>query len=178
MYSYENKLLFKKILKKLYKKDKKQYEAIINKIKEIINSESVEHYKNLRAPLQHLKRVHIGEKVLVFKYDKKNNMISFENGKENAMVALLLQVLSIGSQMENELRKERQRQGIELRKLKGGGYSGRKPGAKANKDKILDKYKDVVDLIDTKQISLRRISAITNRSVNTVRKVESLIMNA
>jgi len=49
------------------------------KIQEIINSNDVEHYKNLRKPLQHLKRVQIGEKVLVFKFDKKNKIISFEN---------------------------------------------------------------------------------------------------
>ena len=49
------------------------------KIREIINSEDVEHYKNLRHDLKDFKRVQIGEKVLVFKFDKKNNFISFED---------------------------------------------------------------------------------------------------
>jgi len=76
-YNYSER--FRKILKKLYKKEKKTYERLLNKIKEISENEGVEHYKNLRKPLQHLKRVQIGEKVLVFKFDKKNQIISFEN---------------------------------------------------------------------------------------------------
>lgn len=76
-YNYSEKL--KEILKKLYKKDTETYERMLKKINEICNSGNIEHYKNLRKPLQHLKRVHIGEKVLVFKYDKTNKIISFEN---------------------------------------------------------------------------------------------------
>lgn len=79
MYLYETKPHLQKILKKLSKKDKETYDRLINKIEEIINSPSVERYKNLKAPLQHLKRVHIGSRVLVFKFDKKNKKISFEN---------------------------------------------------------------------------------------------------
>lgn len=67
------------VIEFLNKRDKITYERVIKKIQEIINSGSVEHYKNLKAPLQHLKRVQIGEKVLVFKYDKKNKIILFEN---------------------------------------------------------------------------------------------------
>lgn len=79
MYSYENKPLFKKTLKKLFKKDKIIYERIIRKIQEIINSDDVEHYKNLKHDLKDFKRVQIGEKVLVFKFDKKNKTIIFED---------------------------------------------------------------------------------------------------
>jgi len=50
----------------------------LKKIEEIINSDP-EHYKNLKKPLQHLKRVQIGSHVLVFSFDKNNKMISFEN---------------------------------------------------------------------------------------------------
>jgi len=79
MYSYENKPSFVKILKKLYKKDKTTYERVIKKIEEIITSGDVEHYKNLRHDLSDFKRVQISEKVLVFKFDKKNKLISFED---------------------------------------------------------------------------------------------------
>ena len=64
---------------KLFKKDPKTRERIIKKIHEIISSENVEHYKNLRHELKDFKRVQIGEKVLVFKFDKNNNLISFED---------------------------------------------------------------------------------------------------
>jgi len=48
-----------KILIKLYKKDPVQREAILKKMDEIVNCEDVDHYKNLRAPLNRYKRVHI-----------------------------------------------------------------------------------------------------------------------
>ena len=78
MYSYKYSEKLKSILEKLYKKDTLTYERILKKVEEIINSDP-EHYKNLRVPLQHLKRVQIREKVLVFNFDKKNKLISFEN---------------------------------------------------------------------------------------------------
>ncbi|MEK6835549.1 MAG: addiction module toxin RelE [Nanoarchaeota archaeon] len=55
-----------KILSKLTKKDKVQFEKILKKIDEIIHLENLNHYKNLRAPLQKYKRVHIGHFVLLF----------------------------------------------------------------------------------------------------------------
>ena len=54
-----------KVLIKLRKKDKALYEQIKRKIGEIISSSGVEHYKNLKKPLQEFKRVHIGHFVLV-----------------------------------------------------------------------------------------------------------------
>jgi len=79
MYQYKIQPNLQRILEKLYKKDNFTRERILRKIQEIVSSENVEHYKNLKKPLQHLKRVHIKEKVLVFKFDKTNNLISFED---------------------------------------------------------------------------------------------------
>lgn len=76
-YNYSDE--FKKILKKLFKKDKSTYQRLIKKIEDIISSSDIEHYKNLRFPMQDLKRVQMGEKVLVFEYNKKTKLISFEN---------------------------------------------------------------------------------------------------
>lgn len=56
------------LLAKLCKKDKVLFEQILKKIEEIINSD-VNHYKNLRKPLQNYKRVHIGHFVLLFKIE-------------------------------------------------------------------------------------------------------------
>lgn len=67
----------KKILAKLFKKDRSTYEALMGKIKEIVNCEKVNHYKNLRNPLQHLKRVHIGSFVLTFKYLEAEDKVIF-----------------------------------------------------------------------------------------------------
>ena len=85
---YEIKPPLKKILKKLSKKEKLTYERLMKKIKEVSNSGDIEHYKNLKKPLQHLKRVQIGEKVLVFEFDKTNQLISFENFKHHDKIYL------------------------------------------------------------------------------------------
>ncbi len=77
MYEYEILPSLQKILNKLSKKDKNLYERVLKKIEEIINSSSVEHYKNLRYDLKDYKRVQIGHFVLVFKFDKTNNKIIF-----------------------------------------------------------------------------------------------------
>ena len=79
MYPYQYSEKLEKILKKLFRKDKVHYTQILNKIGEIINSKDVEHYKNLKYDLSEYKGVHIGHFVLVFKYQKSNNMISFED---------------------------------------------------------------------------------------------------
>lgn len=68
----------KKILQKLFKKDKATYETLMKKIQEIANCPDVDHYKNLKRPLQHLKRVHIkGPFILTFRYIVPEDKIIF-----------------------------------------------------------------------------------------------------
>lgn len=77
MYQHEISLSLQKVLNKLFGKDRKTYEQVLEKIEEIINSPDVEHYKNLRYTFKDRKRVHVGHFVLVFKLDKENNRIIF-----------------------------------------------------------------------------------------------------
>jgi len=78
MYQYEFRESVEKILKKLAKKNPKQVTIIEKKIEEIILNPR--HYKNLRAPLQHLKRVHIDRSfVLVFSVDETTKKIIIED---------------------------------------------------------------------------------------------------
>jgi len=107
-------------------------------------------------------------------YVQQFNMVSMQDGKENPMVMLLLQMMSIGSEMENNLRKIRQSEGIALAKLQQK-YNGRVEGSKANKDNQLQKYSDVIDLIQKSDLSIRRIASISGRSINTVRMVKQLL---
>jgi len=68
------------ILKKLYKKNRKQYRVILKKIEQIAScsKEGIIHFKNLRYDLKDKKRVHIDKHfVLVFKVDIKKNFILF-----------------------------------------------------------------------------------------------------
>ena len=107
-------------------------------------------------------------------YVQQFNMLSLQDGKENPMVMMLLQMLSIGAELENNQRKERQREGIEIAKLKNK-YDGRKVGSVANKQKQLTKYASVVDLLKKSDLSVRKIASITKFSINTVLNVKKLI---
>jgi mRNA-degrading endonuclease RelE of RelBE toxin-antitoxin system len=75
-----------KNLRKISKKDKIFYDKILSKISEIINSENIEHYKNLKYKFKDSKRVHIAHFVLIFRYDKKSNTIIFDNIKHHDLV--------------------------------------------------------------------------------------------
>ena len=79
MYNYEIRPNLQKILTKLFKKDNQTRERIIKKIQEIINSNSIEHYKNLKHDLKDYKRVHIKESVLIFSFNQSKNLIIFED---------------------------------------------------------------------------------------------------
>ena len=79
MREFEIKPELDKKLVKLSKKDKNRYEAVMNKINEIFNSDKIEHYKNLRYDMKESKRVQLGHFVLVFSYDKAKDFVSFED---------------------------------------------------------------------------------------------------
>lgn len=69
----------RKKLTKLSKKHKNSYLAVMQKIREIINSDYIKHYKHLRYNMKDSQRVHISSFVLVFSYDKEKDFISFED---------------------------------------------------------------------------------------------------
>ena len=106
-------------------------------------------------------------------YIQQFNMLTMENGKENPVAKMLLQMLSIGAEMENSQRKIRQFEGIQLAKLRQI-YAGRKKGSKSSHTKLMSKYKNVVDLLDKSDLSMRRIAGITGHSINTIRKIKQL----
>jgi len=77
MYSYELRQSLEKMFFKLAKRDPKQLSIIEKKIAEVVQNPN--HYKNLRTPLQHLKRVHIdGCFVLLFSVDEDHKIVIFE----------------------------------------------------------------------------------------------------
>jgi len=78
IYNLEIKPTLDKKLQKLIQKDKKQYEIIIKKSNEIRRNPN--HYKNLRKPLQNLKRVHIDSHfVLIFSINEKEKVVILED---------------------------------------------------------------------------------------------------
>jgi len=79
MHKFQISEYLKEIMTKLSKKDKSLHEQLLNKINEIINSENIEHYKNLRYNLKDSKRVHVGHFVLVFQFNKIKDEINFDD---------------------------------------------------------------------------------------------------
>ena len=68
----------KKIISKVSKKDKAMYNALMSKMDEILTCQDVNHYKNLKKPLEDFKRVHIkGSFVLLFKYIQSEDKVVF-----------------------------------------------------------------------------------------------------
>jgi len=61
-----------------FKKDKRRYRILMKKIDEIVSTDDIDHYKNLKKPLNDFKRVHIDAHfVLVFMYDKNEDVVYF-----------------------------------------------------------------------------------------------------
>ncbi len=78
MYALAIRPELEKKLRKVHKKNRKQYEIILKKISEIV--ENPQHYKNLRAPLQHWKEVHIDTHfVLTFSVDEATKTVTLED---------------------------------------------------------------------------------------------------
>ena len=76
MYKFEVSERLQGILSKL---DNEIHSRVMKKIDKIINSYDAEAYKNLRHDLSNYKRVQIGHFVLVFRFDKVNNLIIFDD---------------------------------------------------------------------------------------------------
>jgi YafQ family addiction module toxin component len=77
MYEYVLRKSVEKLFLKLAKKDPKQLRSIHKKIQEIVKNPY--HYKNLRKPLQHMKRVHIHKSfVLLFSVDEQKKIVVIE----------------------------------------------------------------------------------------------------
>ncbi len=76
MYNYEIKPELQRILNKLFKKDRKMYEVVMNKIEEII--QNPQHYKPLKHDLAGERRAHIMKSfVLKFEIDESKKIVTF-----------------------------------------------------------------------------------------------------
>jgi mRNA-degrading endonuclease RelE of RelBE toxin-antitoxin system len=75
-FSVENDLL--KLLARLEHRDPVVFRAAMRKIEEVVEAPDIDHYKNLRAPLQEYKRAHIkGPFVLLFRHDPATDSVTF-----------------------------------------------------------------------------------------------------
>lgn len=101
--------------------------------------------------------------------------IESEDGtrKVNPMFDFFITTTGLYAQMELDISKERQKEGIAAAKLQGK-YKGRKMGSTTSNDKILDKYELVVKLLESKT-GIRETAKLSGKSINTVRKVKSIL---
>ena len=78
MYSLEVRVSVDRIFSKLAKKNPKQMRIIEKKIKQICEKPS--HFKPLRAPMQHLRRVHVDKSfVLTYSIEERNKVVIIED---------------------------------------------------------------------------------------------------
>ena len=95
------------------------------------------------------------------------------NGSPNPIAQLVLGILAQFNSMERSLIRSRMESGYNhFRSL--GGKVGRKKGYRKSDRQILDQYQAEVKLL-RKGLSLRNVQAITHTSINTLRKIKSLI---
>ncbi len=78
MYSLEVRESVDRIFLKLARKNPKQMRIIDKKIQQVL--ENPHHFKPLKAPMQHLRRVHIDKSfVLTYSVDEKNKVVIIED---------------------------------------------------------------------------------------------------
>ena len=78
MYDIEFRRSVEKIFFKMAKKNPKQLDIVLKKIDEIRSDPN--RFKNLKRPLQHMKRVHVDKSfVLVFSVNESKNTVIIED---------------------------------------------------------------------------------------------------
>lgn len=97
-----------------------------------------------------------------------------EDGTINPMSQFLITILAEVARMERKTIRERVESGYKNYRANGGRV-GRKQGYKKPMEAMKEQYAEEIRLL-RKGISLRNISKITGRSVNTIRKCRSLII--
>lgn len=94
------------------------------------------------------------------------------DGKPNPIAQLVLGILAQFNSMERNLIRSRMESGYNHYRTNGGKV-GRKSGYKKPAEVLLNENAEVIKLLK-KGYSLRNISKITGRSVNTIRKVQKI----
>jgi DNA invertase Pin-like site-specific DNA recombinase len=106
---------------------------------------------------------------------EKEGLKTIIDGKPNPIASLLIGVLGSIAEFELNRIKERQAEGIAIRKAKGE-YKGRFVGAKESEDKFLSKYPSVIKKLQQGQ-SIRSIAndKRLNVSAPTVVKIKKML---
>jgi len=100
-----------------------------------------------------------------------------EHGKENPISKIMISILGVVGEMEREQLRERQREGIQIAKIKGV-YKGRVAGSTEDVLDFLSKEKNkkALDLLKL-GYKLTDISELTGLHINTVSKIKRVWMS-
>ena len=96
-----------------------------------------------------------------------------DNGTPNPIAQLVLGILAQFNSMERSLIRCRMESGYNHYRLNGGKV-GRKEGYRKTDEQMKQQYTKEIQLL-RKGLSLRNIRAITSTSVNTLRKLKTMI---
>lgn len=96
------------------------------------------------------------------------------DGTTNPIAQLVIGILAQFNSMERSLIRSRMESGYNHYRSQGGAV-GRKAGYRKSAEQMREQYKEEIKLL-RKGYSLRNISAITNTSVNTLRKLKAEVM--
>jgi DNA invertase Pin-like site-specific DNA recombinase len=101
-----------------------------------------------------------------------------ESGKPDKFSELMMGILSTMSSFEKSLIRERQMEGIKIRKEKGL-YSGRRIGTTDTKERFLSKPKNkqIIEYLKRGDYTYYEIGKIVGCSTTTVTKVKKLLAN-
>lgn len=106
-------------------------------------------------------------------YIENLGMRTLVDGKMNYTIKMMISVMGSFSEIENEIRKERQMEGIEIAKSLGK-YKNRKQRGKETTMSFLQKHKQAVDLLE-QGLKGSHVCKICNLNKNTISKIKKYI---
>ena len=129
-----------------------------------------------RSVLNSLQNIQILHDLKVGIYIKNFNLETLNDDKTpNSLSMFMVQILFAVANMESKMTLARLQSDYRNHIKKHGSKSvGRKKGSVDSDEKILERHSDVARLLK-RGLSIRNISAITNKSSNTVLKVKKLM---
>lgn len=124
-----------------------------------------------RDTLEALKLIELLNEEKICLFVKNYNIQTLdEKGNINAMAQFLCTILLEVAKMERTTIRQRMESGYE-QFIRKGGKVGRKEGYKKTNEQLKNQYVEEIKLL-RKGISLRNVSKLTNRSINTLQKLK------
>ena len=106
-------------------------------------------------------------------YIENLGMRTLVNGKMNYTIKMLVSVMGSFAEIENQIRRERQMEGIEIAKSLGK-YKNRKQRGKESTIKFIEKYKKPIELLE-QGYKGSHVCKICNLNKNTITKIKKYI---